>query len=116
VGFVKRDFLLGSEFCSFSDLNLQVQSWLGRVNSIVHRTTNKIPLEQLKEEGLTDYDAVPPYSNVREENRKISRDSYISYLGNRYLVPYRFAGMNSRLQISDKNYLGYRRQRGDLHS
>jgi len=102
VGFVKRDFLLGSEFCSFSDLNLQVQSWLSRVNSTVHGTTNEIPLERLKEEGLREFDAVPPYHNIREENRKISRDSFISYLGNRYSVPYRFAGMNSRLQISDK--------------
>jgi transposase len=102
VGFVKRDFFLGSEFCSFSDLNFQAQKWLARINSTVHGTTNEIPLERLKEERLRDYNAVPPYHNILEENRKISRDSYISYLGNRYSVPYRFAGRNCLLQISDK--------------
>jgi len=102
VGFVKRDLLLGSEFCSFSDLNLQAQNWLARVNSAIHSTTNEVPLERLKEEGLRDYDAASPYHNIREENRKISRDSYVSYLGNRYSVPYRFAGRNCLLQISDK--------------
>ena len=102
VGFIKRDFLLGSEFCSFSDLNFQAQKWLARINSTVHGTTNEIPLERLKEEGLRDYDAVPPYHNPQEETRKISRDSYVSYLGNRYSVPYRFAGRDCLLQISDK--------------
>jgi transposase len=102
VGFVKRDFLLGSEFSSFSDLNFQAQKWLARINSTVHGTTNEIPLERLKEEGLKDYDSVLPYHNVQEENRKISRDSYVSYLGNRYSVPYRFAGRNCLLQISEK--------------
>ena len=99
---MKRDLLLGSEFCSFSDLNLQAQNWLARVNSAIHSTTNEVPLERLKDEGLRDYDAALPYHNIREENRKISRDSYVSYLGNRYSVPYRFAGRNCLLEISDK--------------
>lgn len=103
VGFVKRDFLMGSEFHSFSDLNHQAQSWLARINSIVHGTTNEIPAERLAKEGLRSYDKVPPYHNIRAERRKISRDSYVSYLGNRYSVPYRFAGRDCSLQISNKS-------------
>lgn len=103
VGFVKRDFLMGSEFHSFSDLNLQAQSWLARINSTVHGTTNEIPAERLAKEGLRNYDNVPPYHNIRAERRKISRDSYVSYLGNRYSVPYRFAGRDCSLQISDNS-------------
>jgi transposase len=103
VGFVKRDFLMGSEFHSFSDLNLQAQSWLARINSTVHGTTNEIPAERLAKEGLRNYDLVPPYHNIRAERRKISRDSYVSYLGNRYSVPYRFAGRDCSLQISEKS-------------
>jgi len=99
---LKRDLLLGSEFSSISDLNSQAQRWLARVNSTVHGTTNQIPLVRLKDEGLRDFDLVPPYHNYREENRKISRDSYVSYLGNRYSAPYRFAGRDCKLQISDK--------------
>ncbi len=102
VGFVKRDFLMGSEFHSFSDLNHQAQIWLARINSTIHGTTNEIPMERLSKEGLKNYDAVPPYHNIRNESRKISRDSYVSYLGNRYSVPYRFAGRNCSLQVSGK--------------
>ncbi|VVB72995.1 Integrase core domain protein [uncultured archaeon] len=102
VGFVKRDFLMGSEFHSFSDLNHQAQIWLARINSTVHSTTNEIPLERLNKKGLKNCDSVPAYHNIQTESRKISRDSYISYLGNRYSVPYRFAGRNCSLQISDR--------------
>jgi transposase len=100
VGFVKRDFLMGSEFHSFSDLNHQAQIWLARINSTIHGTTNEIPMERLSKEGLKNYYAVPPYHSIRNESRKISRDSYVSYLGNRYSVPYRFAGRDCLLQIS----------------
>ena len=103
VGFVKRDFLMGSEFHSFSDLNHQAQSWLARINSTIHGTTNEIPAERLAKEGLRSYDKVPPYHNIRAERRKISRDSYVSYLGNRYSVPYRFAGRDCSLQISEQS-------------
>jgi hypothetical protein len=75
---------------------------VARINSTVHGTTYEIPLERLNEEGLRDFDSVPPYHNHHEESRKISRDSYVSYLGNRYSVPYRFAGRDCMLQISEK--------------
>jgi transposase len=104
VGFVKRDFFMGGTFSSFSDLNSQLQKWLSRVNSTVHGTTHEIPSERFKEEHLQHLDDVPPYNNVNEETRKISRDAYVSYLGNRYSVPYRFAGMTSKLQISDTTF------------
>jgi transposase len=113
--FVKRDFLLGSEFSSFSDPNSQAQKWLAWVNSTIHGTTNEIPLERLKEEGLREFDSVPPYHNFQEERRKIIRDSYVSYLGNRYSVPYRFAGRDCMLQISDMTLKDCHQQRGDMH-
>jgi transposase len=104
VAYVKNDFLLGTEFDSFSSLNIQVQKWLYRVNSSIHGTTNEIPIERFKQEGLTPIDSIAPYQNVREENRTISKDAFVSYLGNRYSVPYRFAGMAAKLQISDKTF------------
>jgi len=106
VGFVKRDFFMGGKFRSFSDINSQLQAWLSRVNSTVHGTTYEIPQDRFKEESLhlQNIDQAPPYYNVREETRKISRDAYISYLGNRYSVPYRFAGRTSILRISDTSF------------
>jgi len=107
VGFVKRDFFMGGKFSSFSDLNSQLQGWLSRVNSTVHGTTHEIPRDRFKEESLhlQHIDQAHPYHNVREETRKISRDAYISYLGNLYSVPYRFAGRPSILRISDTSFV-----------
>ncbi|AAM04476.1 transposase [Methanosarcina acetivorans C2A] len=99
VGFVKRDFFLGRRFTSLEDLNAQVHRWLERVNSTVHGTTYQIPLERFKEEKLSPLDQVPPYKVVHKETRKVSRDCYISFLGNKYSVPYRFAGRTAELQI-----------------
>jgi transposase len=99
VGFVKRDFFLGSSFCSFSDINNQLHSWLNRVNNRVHGTTHDIPAELFKLENLRPLDGVLPYSVVRSVVRKISRDSYISYNGSRYSVPYKYAGREALVQI-----------------
>jgi transposase len=99
VGFVKRDFFLGGFFSSFSDLNNQLQAWLKRVNTSSHGTTHEIPVERLEKEGLNPIEGVPAYVVNRECIRKITRDSYLSYNGNHYSVPYRFAGREARLLI-----------------
>jgi hypothetical protein len=104
VGFVKTDFFMGGKFTSFTDLNSQLQKWLSRVNSIPNGTTHEIPLERFEQENLQQLGNVPPYHNRREENRKITRDSFVSYLGNLYSVPYRYAGMTARLQISASTF------------
>jgi transposase len=99
VGYVRRDFFLGRNFNSIADMNSQALVWLNRVNSEVHGTTHEIPLERLKTEGLKPINGVPEYLVIREETRNISRDCFISYLGNFYSVPYRFAGREATLQI-----------------
>jgi transposase len=104
VGFVKKDFFMGGRFTSFTDLNFQLQKWLDRVNSIPNGTTHETPTERFKLENLQQLGNIPPYHNRREENRKVARDSFISYLGNRYSVPYKYAGMDARLQISDSAF------------
>ncbi len=107
VGYVKRDFFLGRLFTSLENLNAQVHRWLERVNSTVHGTTYQIPLERFKEENLSPLGQVPPYKVVHKETRKVSRDCYISFLGNKYSVPYRFAGRNAELQIFEKIFEVY---------
>jgi transposase len=92
IGYVRRDFFLGKSFASLQDMNAQALSWLARVNSSAHGTTHEIPLERLKSEGLKPIDGVPEYLIILEETRKISKDCFISYLGNKYSVPYRCAG------------------------
>lgn len=104
VSYVRRDFFLGGSFSSLADINSQALIWLSRVNSSVHGTTHEIPLERLKSEKLKPIDRVPEYLVIREESRKISRDCFISYLGNKYSVPYRFAGREATLQIFDGKF------------
>ena len=48
---------------------------------------------------MNPVEGVPAYVVNRECIRKITRDSYISYNGNRYSVPYRFAGREARILI-----------------
>ena len=77
---MKKDFFMGGKFASFTDLNLQLLKWLSRVNSIPNGTTHEIPLERLKQENLPKLGNIPTYLNRREENRKITRDAFVSYL------------------------------------
>lgn len=101
VGYVKRDFFLGGSFSSFSDINNQLQTWLKRVNALSNGTTHEVPIERLKLEELNPVEGVPAYVINRECTRKIARDAYLSYNGNRYSVPYRFAGRVAKLQIGN---------------
>ena len=95
---------MGGKFTSFTDLNYQLQRWLSSVNSIPNGTTHEIPIERLKQENLQQLGNITPYHNRREESRKVARDSFISYLGNLYSVPYKYAGMTARLRISDSTF------------
>lgn len=101
IGYVRRDFFLGRDFSSLTDLNNQAMEWLKRVNSNVHGTTHEVPIERHKLEKLKSVDTIPEYFMIRKETRKISRDCYISYLGNKYSVPYQLAGREATLQILD---------------
>ena len=102
IGYVKRDFLLGGTFSSLDDMNRQLLQWCNRVNATPHGTTNEIPFDRLQQENLKSLTGVPPYLLRREEHRKISREAYISYLGNRYSVPYLYAGREATLELHDE--------------
>ena len=104
IGYVRRDFFFGRDFNSLVDLNNQATEWLKRVNSSVHGTTHEIPIERHKLEELKPIDTIPEYFIIRNETRKISRDCYISYLGNKYSVPYQLAGREASLQILDDKF------------
>ena len=104
IGYVRRDFFLGRDFSSLVDLNNQAIDWLKRINLSVHGTTHEIPTERYELEELRPIDTMPEYFIIREETRKISRDCYISYLGNQYSVPYQLAGREATLQILDDKF------------
>ncbi len=92
IKYVRYNFWAGRSFESLPDINAQCDGWLHRVNSSIHGTTHLIPSELLKEEKLNPVDRTPEYFTRREETRKVSRECYVSWNGNRYSVPWIYAG------------------------
>lgn len=101
IKYVRNNFFLGRSFNSLSDLNNQALQWLEKVNSKVHGTTHEIPLERLKAENLLSIDSKPEYPVIQQARRNVSRDCFISYLGNRYSIPYKFAGREAIINAGD---------------
>ena len=99
---VKSNFFLGWPFAGLSDLNLQARRWCNTVNADrVHATTGVVPLSQLEEEQLHPVADRTPYQIVLTETRRVSRECFVSYLGNRYSVPWRFAGREAQIEVRD---------------
>ncbi len=87
--YLERDFLKGSEFDSFDDLNHKVRLWLDEVaNRRVHGTTRRVPQEAWEQERplliVLPESRYPAYD---EELRKVGPDSVISVRGTPYTVP-----------------------------
>lgn len=102
--YVEDNFFLGREFSSLSELNSHALGWCDKVNSRVHGTTFEVPVERFKVEGLRPFAALPPYQVVQTEFRRASRDCFVSYMGNRYSVPWRYAGRECRLRINGERF------------
>ena len=101
VKYVQNDFFKGLQFSGLSDLNSKAIAWCNEVNCRVHRTTGAVPRDRLTEEKLTPFSGKPPYQIVTIAYRKISRDCFIDYLGNRYSIPWRQAGRQARLFVKN---------------
>jgi hypothetical protein len=92
VRFVKQNFWPGISFLSLPDLNQQAHAWMEKVNHQVHSTTRKVPYQRLPQERLLLIDEQPDYDTSYMEDRRVAKDCMLSYRGNRYSVPFRFAG------------------------
>jgi transposase len=92
IKYLRHNFWNGRSFQSLDHMNAQCLSWLNSVNMKVHGTTHEIPRERLMKEKLNPMDSVPGYFTRKEESRKVSRDCYVSWNGNRYSVPWIYAG------------------------
>jgi hypothetical protein len=54
-------------------------------------------MDRWKQESLNPMSTVPAFMTRKEEIRKVSRDCYVSYKGNRYSVPWKYAGRECRV-------------------
>ena len=92
MGFVKKNFWPGIHFESLGDLNRQARAWAEKVNHQVHGTTREVPYERVGQERRLRIDEQPAYDTSYMEDRRVAKDCTLSYRGNRYSVPYRYAG------------------------
>ncbi|NLX77119.1 MAG: IS21 family transposase [Clostridiaceae bacterium] len=102
VHFVRDSFMAGRRFVDFGDLQAQVIAWCNEVNHRIHGTTGERPVDLWKDEKLH---TLPPASILNQyqwEERKVARDSFISFNGARYGVNWNYCGQSVRV-----------RQRGD---
>jgi transposase len=107
IGYMKSDFFMGIKVASLEQLNNEARAWLDRVNSQVHGTTREVPYDRLKQENLHSIHDVPPYDTSKVLMRKVTRDCYVHYQGNRYSVPYKYAGYNVEVKADDKTLTIY---------
>jgi len=83
---VKEDFLYGQEFFDLEDLRQRSLEWLPSINSRIHHTTKKRPLDLFAEEK----DLMKPYEVDQKEKRRVDKTGLISWKGNKYSVPYQY--------------------------
>ena len=95
---------MGLKFESISDLNAKAIAWCNKVNAQEHSTTHEIPFERLKQEKLNPIKDVTPFQIIITEFRKVSRDCFVSYRGNKYSVPWKHAGREAKLLIKDDTF------------
>ncbi|HOY81915.1 MAG TPA: IS21 family transposase [Rhodoglobus sp.] len=95
---VEDDFVRGSEFESWEDLECRCGVWLdqtpGAGNLRVHGTTRRVPNEVWEQEERALLIRLPEARFVTCENevREVDRDSTLSVRGTRYTVPCTLAG------------------------
>jgi transposase len=106
IGYLRKNFLCGRTASSLEDLRSQLRVWTADVaNRRVHGTTHRIVAEAWEEEKPQLHPLLSRrgYPLVVESIRRVSRDAYISYRGNRYSVPWQNAGKEVLVrEVSDQ--------------
>jgi len=92
VDYVKSNFYRGREWRSLDEINNCSLQWLEKINSQIHLTTHEAPTARLKRENLNKIPNQMLYDLTVIFYRKIFSDCHFSYFGNRYSVPYEYAG------------------------
>ena len=90
---------------SLADLNGQALAWCNKVNGKIHATTNEIPFEQLKKEGLSPLSR--EYIIDKINLRRVQKDCLISYAGNQYSVPAEYIGKDVAVVALDSMLAAY---------
>ena len=101
VRYVKDNFFPGRQFENLEDLNRQALQWCAEVDSRVHSTTGKIPLQELANEPLRPLPEQTVLDRYRWEDRKVTREGLVSFDGIRYGVPWQYSGKEVQVRLHD---------------
>lgn len=103
VGYLRQSFWPGLRFLNVEDLSAQGRTWCDRVaNTRVHGTTQRRPCDLLAEENLHALPSRTVLAPFLSEERKVSRDGFVSFAGSRYGVPWAFAGRT--VEVRENGY------------
>lgn len=105
VQFVRDNFMIGIKYNSLNDLNGQAIAWCNKVNGKVHGTTNEVPFERLKKEGLNPLKR--EYIIDKINLRRVQKDCLISFAGNHYSVPAEYVGKDVAVVALDNLLAAY---------
>lgn len=111
---LEQHFINGNEFRNFEGFVKRLDEYREEVNNSVHSTTQQIP-NNLYEEEKARLTQLPEnrYVGTMEELRKANWDCLISVDGNRYSVPYIFAGKRVWIRKSQGRILKVCSQKGE---
>jgi transposase len=103
IHFEQGNFLNGRQFTSVQQMNSEGMAWVRKVDSKPHGTTGVPPLELLEKERpeLLQVLDRPPYQIVQRFSRKVSRDCFVCFLGNKYSVPWKHATREATVLVHD---------------
>lgn len=92
IRYLRYNFWPGLVYRDLADLNHQCCHWLDTVANVrLHATTQAVPLTRLPQEALLPLTGKPAYGTSLTSYRRSSKDCLVSYQGNYYSVPARFA-------------------------
>ncbi len=103
IGYLRTSFWPAVKFTNLLDLNRQVEAWLAEVANVrLHGTTHQRPIDLLDVERkeLQRLQPRAAFQALLAEERRVSRDAFVSFEGNRYAVPWKHAGRYVRVSAS----------------
>jgi transposase len=101
--YIRSNFFLGRIFTGLDNVNAQARQWLDQTaNTRIHGTTHERPLDRYQlERGHLRPLPQQAYRTVETTFRSSTRDCVISYAGNFYSVPARYAARRQlRVEVS----------------
>jgi len=101
VHYIKQNFYCGENFNSLREVNERLQAWLKVIDGRIHGTTKEKPQARFNRETLISLTNKDLYDTSTIYWRKVSRDCFFNFQGNRYSVPYEYANKEISIKLVD---------------